>query len=499
MSADIPDRAFSLGTVSSDIDRAAAPSTDAAAAPPADESATRARELTQRIAEDLAAAAPEGWQRLEAVFALTSSTRIAQVRYHDTHGVVRSEAPDSAVRSARAHRELSARPAEGPWWRLLIGFTADGRFEVEYDYGDEPFPDDHMFAPEAYLADLEQYPRHRIPVWLAAYAAHAGRQLRTPQQAAAGVRADRVAGVAATASDAEFPDLPVLWSRWATLAAAFVATGSEQGPRVSPSVAWFGDARRSGSTLCVLPGDRAVLSGGVWDAPELDEIYNDGADMPNYYAGAPSWVCEPLVNPRARAGLLTFCYWWSEGHWWRGDSPAAERFVPAIPAIRTTESLITRIAGLAANQPGNEVRSAVTTLIDAAEAGRVTETLLREVFPGDGFDIDSALHQFSLAGLLADDTPRLDMAQALAAVRTTGYPSRRLRAERVAVGWMIHDPTRPDDPVMGRTVFYVADDRVIERSSASIAPQVYLRGFEQRYRLRRGTASTRPADSSASP
>ncbi|MBR7518617.1 hypothetical protein KC217_23395, partial [Mycobacterium tuberculosis] len=68
----------------------------------------------------------------------------------------------------------------------------------------------------------------------------------------------------------ELPDLRTLWARWAVLASAFVAAGSERGPRRGPSVGVCERAGHSGSTLTLRPGDRAVLSGGVWEAPALD-------------------------------------------------------------------------------------------------------------------------------------------------------------------------------------------------------------------------------------
>ena len=42
--------------------------------------------------------------------------------------------------------------------------------------------------------------------------------------------------------------------------------------------------RRSGSTLYVLPGDRAVLSGGKWNSELLEAAYNGGAPLPDLYS-----------------------------------------------------------------------------------------------------------------------------------------------------------------------------------------------------------------------
>ena len=75
------------------------------------------------------------------------------------------------------------------------------------------------------------------------------------------------------------PALRDLRARWAVLSAAYTGVGSGWGPRVYPGYFWFESDRRSGSTLFVLPGDRAVLSGGKWDSELLDAAYNGGAAL----------------------------------------------------------------------------------------------------------------------------------------------------------------------------------------------------------------------------
>lgn len=191
---------------------------------------------------------------------------------------------------------------------MLVRVDASG-VEVFCDRGEEPFPGEQLFAPEAYLAGLETFPRNRLPVWLAAYVGRGGSQSRPPRQAAEGMRRDRSEGVRAVPVNGELPDLAVLWARWAVLSAAFVAAGSEWGPRVCPSVGVFESAGHSGSTLTLLPGGRAVLSGGVWNAPVLDAVYNAGAVLPRFFAGeAPredGKVLGPLEIPPQRTEATT--------------------------------------------------------------------------------------------------------------------------------------------------------------------------------------------------
>ncbi|MFE3445683.1 hypothetical protein ACFXNW_21840 [Nocardia sp. NPDC059180] len=453
--------------------------------------------LERQIAAEVVVIAPTGWQALRAAFAVTVGAEAMEIVFAVGERTVPVDPPEPVLASVRRHRELSARLDRGPWWRLLLWSADDGAPEFGYDFGDEPFPDRHIFAPEVYRADLAAYPRSWLPVWLAAYLGHADRQTRGPRTAAAAVRADRAALVSPVLMDNELPELPVLWARWAVLSATFVAVGSDRGPRMLPSLAWFESSRRTGSTLYLLPGGRAVLSGGVWNPPELDAVYNEGAEMPDFYAGAPDWVADPVLNPRATAGLLSFCYWWDDGRWYRGDSPGAQRSSSAVPGVWTADSVVDIMSSLIADRPDPRWRAAADALISAAQVGVVSRNTVTDVFDDEErFDIDAALYQLSIAGSSA--RPRLlEMSEfdAIERVRayvddrgldTTGYPLSRLTADRIEMGWMVYVPVPRGEIAIGRAIFYVADDGVLEHSSSSIAPSEYAAGFAQRYRQRRG-------------
>ncbi|GAA5082014.1 hypothetical protein [Nocardia iowensis] len=468
--------------------------------PPAADVAERAKQLGHQMARELAALGPQGWRRLEAVFALTTSAETAFVEYSDDdQRSVQAQPTPEILELAREHRDVSARLSDGPWWRLLMTLTSSGEIEVDYDYGDEPFPEDQLFPAEVYRADLEAYPRQTLPVWLAAYVGHGERQSRPAQLAAAQARADRAAGVRAVLSQHEFPAFPLMSARWAVIAAAFVAAGSQWGPRVLPALGWFEGAKRSGSTLYTLPGGRAVLSGGVWNAPELHATYNEGAPMPALFAGAPEWVANPVLNPRAASGLLSFCYWWEGGRWYRGESPTSDQLAEAVPGVWTADTVVDVVTGLLAEQPTDRQREAVATLVSAAEVGVVTRDTLVDVFGDDGtFDIDSALYQLTLAGVTLTLPEPMPQAEAIERVRqyildqemdTSGYPLEKLRADRISVGWMVFVPTEPGEISIGRAIFYIADDGVLEQSSSSVAPSVYIADFEQRFQQRQGSVN----------
>lgn len=84
---------------------------------------------------------------------------------------------------------------------------------------------------------------------------------------------------------------------------------------------------------------------------------------PNLFEGAPSWVASPVLNPRRDAGLLSFCSWWDDGRWYRGQSPAAEHCVPAMPGIWTTDLVTDTVAGMIGKLRGRELHSAARELV----------------------------------------------------------------------------------------------------------------------------------------
>ncbi|MCP9625439.1 hypothetical protein NMK54_35440 [Nocardia otitidiscaviarum] len=452
----------------------------------------------------LGAAGPAGWERMTAVFALTTTAEIGDLCYTVGEKTVSVSPPELVLVHARELRTRAATSGAGPWWRMLVSMNASGAPEVDYDYGAEPFVEAHALGPEAIRADLREFPRPTVPVWLAAFAGHGDRQRRGPRQAAEQARADRESEVWAVLAENEFPPFPLLWSRWATLAAAFVAVGSPRGPRMVPWTGVFEAATRGGSTLTALPAGRAVLSGGLWNDPTLSAVYNHGAPMPDLYAGAPEWVAEPALNSRATTGLLSFCYWWESGRWYRGQSPSAARCADAVPGMWTADTvadIVTRLSSAGSSDAGSDrpdraVREAVATLIAAAELGAVTRDLLTALFGDDGrCDIDGAYYQYSAAGLVSTVPEPMPSGQAISRVRdyvtgpgsdTAGDFLSELVAERFEVGWMVYAPVSDKPIAADRTIFYLADDGVLEHSSSAITPADYIAEFADRYAARQG-------------
>ncbi|MCP9271560.1 hypothetical protein [Mycolicibacterium arenosum] len=362
-----------------------------------DEEATTAEasQLLEPIVTELAALGPAGWQRFEAVFAFTVTAEVAQLRFFvdDQSGL--APVPKSIAALVRQQRLVAAEMPAGPWWRLLLGVTEDGEMTVEYDYGDEPFPDDQILAPEDYRDDLDTFPRNWVPVWLAGYIAGPDAQGRTPRRAAAQAAADNAVGRGSTTNEDVAP-LPDLWARWAVLSAVHVGVTSEWGPRIQPGYGWFEGDRRSGSTLYVLPGDRAVLSGGRWGSPLLDAAYNGGQDLPALYTGAPSWVTDGVLNTRNLNGLLTFCYWWNCGEWHRGGTDTRDELV-ALPAVGTADATIEAMVAETGASTADQCRALLAVTAERSASYAAVAAVFAE---HPDADIDGAVNQLDLAGLM---------------------------------------------------------------------------------------------------
>ncbi|OBJ52928.1 hypothetical protein [Mycobacterium sp. 1423905.2] len=357
--------------------------------------AEQASAMLDRIAQELAKLGPPGWHQFEAVFALTVRAGSAQCAFATDAGWQPITVPESIVELVRAQREKSAQMSAGPWWRLMLTVTDQGHLRADYDYGDQPFPADQLQPAEHYRDDIAAYPRPRLPIWLAGYLAGPAAQGRTPAQASAAVTTDYAAGRRPTATD-DIEPLPDTWARWAVLAAVYTGARSEWGPRISPGLAWFESDARSGSSLYILSHDRAVLSGGQWNSALLAAAYQDGQPLPDLYCGAPEWVNDTVLNSRYRNGLLSFCYWWSDGRWWRGATDTFDELDEALPVIWTLEETVDAMTAVVG--PGLE--QACERLLLAAEQHTATgEDLAATLSHFADPDLGTALNQLRVAGL----------------------------------------------------------------------------------------------------
>ncbi|GCB46209.1 hypothetical protein [Streptomyces sp. NL15-2K] len=140
--------------------------------------AARASRLVGPIAQQLALLGPRGWDRFTAIFSFTVSGEVAQLRFWAGKRSTEARVPEQIAVLVRRQRHLAARMPAGPWWRLVLTVSDSAgmgaRMTTDYDYGDQPFPDEDLLGPEHYRNDLAAYPRAHTPAWLSAYAAEAG-------------------------------------------------------------------------------------------------------------------------------------------------------------------------------------------------------------------------------------------------------------------------------------------------------------------------------------
>ncbi|SKU67188.1 Uncharacterised protein [Mycobacteroides abscessus subsp. abscessus] len=355
-----------------------------------------ASRLIEPIVQQLALLGPPGWEHFSALFAMAGDARVAQLRFLSNSGSTVVPVPARIAELAAEHRDIAARLPAGPWWRMLLEVTDRGQVTEKYDYGDEPFPDDQLFRPADYRRDVDRYPRRDLPVWLAGYIAGPEAQGRPPQDASVAARRDAAEGTVAIETDDIVP-LPEAWSRWAVLAALCAGIRTEFGPLVRPSIALFEDGQRNGSTLFVLPGDRAVLSGGMWNSPLLTKAYAENTGLPNLYAGAPDWVNDSVLNSRRDVGLLSFCYWWRDGQWYRGAADTFHELDYPVPPIWTEDETLDGMIAVT----GESQRDACRALLTSAAERSASKAQLRLIL-GEDADVDGAFTQLSIAGLTTE-------------------------------------------------------------------------------------------------
>ncbi len=358
--------------------------------------ARKAGQLIEPIVQQLALQGPAGWEHFSALFSIAGEAQVAQLRFITPSGSTVVPVPAYIADLAADHRAVAAKLPAGPWWRMLLEVADKGQVTEKYDYGDEPFPDDQLLRPSDYRADIERYPRQHLPVWLAAYIAGADAQRRPSREASAAARSDAAEGIAAVETDDIVP-LPEAWLRWAILAALCAGIRTEFGPLIRPASAVFEDGQRNGSTLFVLPGDRAVLSGGMWNSPLLTHAYNDHTGLPDLYAGAPEWVNDSVLNPRREIGLMSFCYWWHDGQWYRGAADTFHELDYPVPPIWTEDETVNAMVAVT----NESHRDGCRALLAAANDRSATKEQLLLLL-GEDADVDAAFTQLSIAGLTAE-------------------------------------------------------------------------------------------------
>jgi len=126
------------------------------------------RKAVENAIRALWAAAPPGWRRLTLVFRATVGIDSASLEMVCMDGTVRRLVPPGrAVRHMDELRAATYREDRGAWFTARLEVERSGRFNVEFDYENEPDFNPPLTA-SAYLLDLARFPRseEHTPDWL---------------------------------------------------------------------------------------------------------------------------------------------------------------------------------------------------------------------------------------------------------------------------------------------------------------------------------------------
>jgi hypothetical protein len=200
----------------------------------------------------------------------------------------------------------------------------------------------------------------------------------------------------------ELPAPGLLWSRWATLAAALSAIGFDDVWSVGETGAHHDDGGGNWSHLALIEGGRAVLYG-------YDHEYSAtvDADQPmDLLDGAPGWLPWDDLVRYAAEDQLGYVLWHDGATWQRVAYPGGEQdgLASTAGAVLDTEAAVRELAEFVFEWGEHAVDT-------ADERAAVRAAAVRLLAAGAHRELDGA----ALAGLLARlGDPVLDIAAGLA-------------------------------------------------------------------------------------
>lgn len=208
-------------------------------------------------------------------------------------------------------------------------------------------------------------------------------------------------------TDVDLPAPGLLWTRWATLAAALTGIGyadvwftDEQGAHHEHDGGW--------ARLALLDGARAVLYGHDRDHSPTAPI--------DLLAGAPDWLPWAGVSPRDELGFVA---WHGEGRWSRARyrDDLGDGLTQITGAVLSTENTLAELSDVVTEwgrhdlrtpAERDQVRAAGEQLLAAAGRGEVTgpafERLLGRLTE-PALDLKAALSAAARGGITAGTRP----------------------------------------------------------------------------------------------
>ncbi len=222
-------------------------------------------------------------------------------------------------------------------------------------------------------------------------------------------------------TDVDLPAPGLLWTRWATLAAAMTGIGYPDVWYVDDRGAHHDDHGGSWARLALLDGARAVLFG--YDREHSATPYAD--PPPDLLTGAPAWLPWDDLAALTEADRLGFVVWHADGRWSRAryadrvDDGLAE----IVSAVLSTENTLRELGEIVAEWGQHEL----ATPAERDEVREAGEQLLTAAVRGD---VTGAAFE-RLLGRLTD--PVVDLRAALFAAGRGGITSGS-RPPRITAG-----------------------------------------------------------------
>ncbi|GAA0455198.1 hypothetical protein Ade02nite_03810 [Paractinoplanes deccanensis] len=216
-------------------------------------------------------------------------------------------------------------------------------------------------------------------------------------------------------TDVDLPAPGLLWTRWATLAAALTGIGYDDVWYVDDRGAHHDDHGGSWARFALLDGARAVLFGY-----DRDHSGTADADPPiDLLTGAPDWLPWDDLTTLAEADSLGFVVWHAEGRWSRTrySDAVSDGLVQTVGAVLSNENTLAQLAEIVSEWGRHElhspserddVRAAGEDLLAAAVRGQVTgpafERLLGRLTE-PALDLGAALDCAARGGITAGTRP----------------------------------------------------------------------------------------------
>jgi hypothetical protein len=216
-------------------------------------------------------------------------------------------------------------------------------------------------------------------------------------------------------TDVDLPAPGLLWTRWATLAAALTGIGYADVWYVDERGAHHDDHGGSWARFALLDGARAVLFGH-----DREHSATAAADPPlDLLTGAPDWLPWDDLTALAEHDRLGFVAWHAEGRWSRVRyrDGVGDGLVQTVGAVLSNQNTMTELADIVVEwgrhplttmKEKDDVRTAGEQLLTAAIRGEVAAPAFQRLLgrlTDPALDLTAALESAARGGITAGTRP----------------------------------------------------------------------------------------------